>query len=88
LVPATDFTSLAFTYVTELYLFPDDTQSVLADGQIPNLFLSLERPVLGGTGRFKNVSGQLREENIGLNRTGACNYRVTFKLSKPRHDDD
>jgi hypothetical protein len=88
LVPATDFTSLAFTYVTELYLFPDDTQSVLADGQAPNLFFSLERPVLGGTGRFKNVSGQLHEENLGTNSTGGCNLRVTFKLSKPRHDND
>jgi hypothetical protein len=70
------------TFVTELYLLPDHTKSLIADGFGPNTGVSARRAVLGGTGQFKDAVGELREENLGFNRTGACNLRMTFKLKK------
>jgi hypothetical protein len=38
--------------------------------------------VLGGTGRFAGVAGEVYEKNIGENSTGFCNSRVTFRLKR------
>jgi hypothetical protein len=84
-IPFSDLTTPGPTYITELYMFDNGRNSILADGLTPNLFQSMERPVLGGTGHFRNVSGQLHEENLGFNKTGGCNLRVTFKLTNAGH---
>jgi hypothetical protein len=76
------------TFVTEFYLFPDHTKSLIADGFGPNIGVSTRRAVLGGTGHFKDAVGELREENIGFNSTGACNLRMTFKLKKAQGPPD
>jgi hypothetical protein len=87
LVPLTDLTTPAATFVSELYSLPDDNQTILVDGPGANLYATVERAVLGGTRLFDGVSGQLSETNLGLNKSGACNLRVTFKLRNPsRHD--
>jgi hypothetical protein len=38
--------------------------------------------VLGGTGGFRDIVGEIKEENIGENKTGLCNLRVTFLVKK------
>ncbi len=69
------------TDTTELYLFPDDSRELIADGQTPNAAgATVERVVLGGTGRFKDAVGQIHEQDLGTNATGFCNLRVTFHL--------
>lgn len=82
LVAPTDLTSPAASFVTELYSLPDDNQTILADGPGANLFATVQRAVIGGTGIFKGISGQLVEKNIGVNKSGACNLRITFKTRK------
>jgi hypothetical protein len=82
LVPPTDLTTPVATFVTELYSFPDDNQTIIADGPGANLFATVLRAVLGGTRSFDGVSGQLIEKNLGLNKSGACNLRITFRLKK------
>jgi len=82
LVPGTDFTSPAFTFVTEWYSLPDDNQIILVDGPGPNLFATLKRAVIGGTASYKGVTGQVTETDIGVNKSGACNLRVTFQLKQ------
>jgi hypothetical protein len=75
-------------FATELYELPNDATSILTDGLWPNEGFSAHRVVLGGTGRFRYSVGEVYEENLGLNKDGFCNLRVTFKLRKTsgRHD--
>jgi len=87
LVSGADFTTPAFTSVTELYMFSDPANSLIADGIGPNFGLANKRPVLGGTGRFKYAAGELTEEELGANKTGGCNLKVTFSLRKATDED-
>ncbi|GAC1358589.1 MAG: hypothetical protein NVSMB3_05660 [Acidobacteriaceae bacterium] len=90
LVPSDDITTPGASFVTELYSFPDDKQTIVADGLGANLFVTLSRAVLGGTKRFEGVTGELIEQNLGTNKTGGCNLRITFRIRRPggeRHGD-
>jgi hypothetical protein len=72
------------SFGTELFTFADGS-TILTDGPWPNAYRSTTRIVLGGTGRFQNVVGQVTEENIGENAAlnlGFCNLRVTFHLTQ------
>jgi hypothetical protein len=82
LVQPTDFTTPAASFVTELYTFSNDTETIIADGPGANLYATVLRAVLGGTGHFESVTGEIIEKNIGLNSTGFRNLRITFKLNK------
>ncbi len=39
-------------------------------------------PIVGGTGIYKGASGEVHEEVIGNNNTGAFNLRFTFRIKK------
>jgi hypothetical protein len=47
---------------------------------------ALRRAVLGRTGSYEGVSGEVIEKNLGLNASNACNLRITFKLRMPEKD--
>lgn len=61
---------------------PDDGTTVLTDGVSPNESFTASRVVLGGTGRFRNVVGEIIEQNLGSNKTGFCNLRLPFRVKK------
>ena len=67
---------------TEIYSFHEDGTSILPDGVWPNAHFSARRVVLGGTGGFRDIVGEIKEENIGENSTGFCNLRVTFLVKR------
>ena len=69
-------------FATEIFSFGNDRGIILTDGTWPNAYFSARRVVLGGAGRFRGVVGEVHAENIGENRLGFCNFRVTFKLRK------
>jgi hypothetical protein len=69
-------------FANELFSLPDDDTTILTDGLWPNAYFSAHREVLGGTGRFRYAVGEVYEENIGENKDGFCNLRVTFRLRK------
>ena len=71
-----------FGFVTEIYSFHDDATSMMTDGIWPNAHFSARRVVLGGTGQFRDIVGEIIEENIGENSTGFCNLRVTFLVKR------
>jgi hypothetical protein len=73
-------TDLAFA--TEMYTLLTDKSTILTDGTWPNAHLSGDRTVVGGTGSFGQFVGEVHEENIGENKYGFCNFRVTFKLRR------
>jgi hypothetical protein len=83
LVPLSDITTPAATFVTEMYSFPDDKQIIIVDGPGANLYATVWRAVTGGTHSFEGVTGVVKEINLGLNASGACNLRITFTLRKP-----
>jgi hypothetical protein len=82
LVQPTDLTTPAASFVSELYSFSNDKQTIIADGPGANLYATVLRAVLGGTGHFEGVTGEIIEKNIGMNKTGFCNLRITFHLKK------
>jgi hypothetical protein len=70
-----------FAFATELFAFQDGS-TILTDGLWPNAYFSVHRVVLGGTGRFRDVVGEVLDENIGEGTDGFCNTRLTFKIRK------
>jgi hypothetical protein len=72
--------------VTEIYSFHEDRTSILTDGIWPNAHFSARRIVLGGTGQFREIVGEIKEENIGENNTGFCNLRVTFLVKRVKSE--
>jgi hypothetical protein len=69
-------------FVTEIYSFDEGGTSIMTDGIWPNANFSARRVVLGGTGKFRDIVGEIKEENIGENSTGFCNLRVTFLVKR------
>jgi hypothetical protein len=71
-------------FATEMFALLDGKTLIMTEGTWPNPHFTAHRLVLGGTGQFRNVIGEVREENIGENAGGFCNLRVTFILRKVR----
>jgi hypothetical protein len=69
-------------FATEIYSFHEDGTSIMTDGIWPNPTFSTRRVVLGGTGQFRDIVGEMKEENLGENSTGFCNLRVTFFVKR------
>jgi hypothetical protein len=69
-------------FVTEIYSFHEGETSIMTDGIWPNANFSARRVVLGGTGQFRDIVGEINEENIGENSSGFCNLRVTFLVRR------
>jgi hypothetical protein len=67
-------------FASEMFKLASDKSLILTDGTWPNAYFSATRVVLGGTGSFRDVVGEVHEENIGENKYGFCNFRVTFKI--------
>ncbi len=64
----------------QIYLFPNDLQSIATTGTEGAGFTV--RPVIGGTGQYAGYTGEQRQEFLGFNKTGGVNLRVTIKLRK------
>jgi hypothetical protein len=67
-------------FATEMFTLQAENSMLMTEGTWPNAYLSTKRVVLGGTGIFRNVIGEAHIENIGENKEGFCNFRVTFRL--------
>ena len=64
----------------QMYLFPNDQQSIATTGTEGAGFTV--RPVVGGTGQYAGYTGEQHQEFLGFNKTGGVNLRVTIKLRK------
>jgi hypothetical protein len=69
-------------FVTEIYSFHERGTSIMTDGIWPNPTFSARRVVLGGTGQFRDIVGEIKEENLGENVYGFCNFRATFLVKR------
>jgi hypothetical protein len=77
----------AHDLATEMFTFLSGRSMIFTDGTLPNAHFSGHRVVLGGTGRFAGIVGEMQERNIGENKLGFCDLRVTFKLHNARKGD-
>lgn len=68
-------------FATELLTF-NDGSTLLLDGLWPNAHFTVERIVMGGTGRFREAVGTALETNIGEGADGFCNLRLKIKIRK------
>jgi hypothetical protein len=71
---------------TQYYLFSptgvsDGEEALLSEG--PEFGATTHRVVLGGTGRYRGVIGEVQEETVGFNSTGFANKRYTFTIRSP-----
>ena len=71
---------------TQHYLFSprgalDGEDSLMSEG--PEFGVTTHRVVLGGTGRYRGVIGEVTQETLGFNSTGFANFRFTFTIRSP-----
>ena len=71
---------------THHYLFSptgvsDGEEALFSEG--PEFGATTHRVVLGGTGRYRGVIGEVQEETLGFNSTGFANKRYTFTIRSP-----
>jgi hypothetical protein len=71
---------------TEYYLFSttgmsDGEEALFSEG--PQFGAKTHRVVLGGTGSYRGVIGEVQEETLGHNSTGFANERFTFTIRTP-----
>ena len=77
-------TELPLTHTVTYYFELDDGMLIVQGLNSHRAQGSVQRvhAIVGGTGRFKGASGEVREEVIGNNNTGAFNLRFTFRIRK------
>jgi hypothetical protein len=71
---------------TEYYLFSptgalDGEEALMSEG--PAFGATTHRVVLGGTGLYRGVIGEVKQETLGMNSTGFANFRFTFTIRTP-----
>ncbi len=76
------FDGSPIAFATMLYSLNNGRDSLVSEGLVLNVGLSVKRAVIGGTGSFAAASGEVRHQNLGTNATTCFNYRFTFKLSE------
>jgi hypothetical protein len=73
-------TTARAVHTGQLYLLPDEKQSLTTEGL--EGAGAIVRAATGGTGPFKGYIGEQRQELLGFNASGGVNLRVTFILKK------
>jgi hypothetical protein len=62
------------------YFFLGDGDAIYSEG--PEGGTTVQRTIIGGTGKYAGIVGEVTEEPIGVNSTGLFNIRFTFKFKK------
>jgi hypothetical protein len=72
---------------TQMLIFGSDRRAIWSEGLEGGLSeagVTTHRIILGGTGAFLAASGDVVQESLGTNATGAPNIRLTFRLRSER----
>jgi hypothetical protein len=70
---------------TQMFEFNGDVDAIWPEGLeagLGKMGVITHRAILGGTGRFRGVQGEVVQEALGTNVTGTPNIRLTFKILK------
>ena len=72
-------------FATEMFsLLQMTAESSLPMGTLPNAYFSARRVLVGGSAGFRKMVEEVHEQNIGENKLGFCNLRVTFVVLNAR----
>jgi len=72
---------------TQMLIFGSDKRAIWSEGLeggLGEVGVTTHRIVLGGTGAFLAASGDVVQESLGTNVTGAPNIRLTYRLRDGR----
>jgi len=72
---------------TQMLIFGSDRRAIWSEGLeggLGEVGVTTHRIVLGGTGAFLAASGDVVQESLGTNVTGAPNIRLTYRLRDGR----
>src|SRR5438552_4742208 len=69
-------------HTNQIFMFTDDHNALFTEGLEGSVGTTTHRVVVGGTGTFRGLVGQERQETIGLNLNGKglFDIRFTFNL--------
>jgi hypothetical protein len=75
-------------HTNQIFELSDDQNALFTEGLEGSVGTTTHRVVVGGTGQFRSLVGQERQETIGLNLDGKglFDIRFTFKLKKSDSD--
>ena len=75
-------------HTNQIFELSDDQNALFTEGLEGSVGTTTHRVVVGGTGEFRDVVGQERQDTIGLNLDGKglFDIRFTFKLKKSDSD--
>ena len=79
--------AIAF-HTNQIFLFTDDQNALFTDGLEGSVGTTTHRVVVGGTGKFRDLVGQERQQTIGLNLDGKGLFDIHFKFKLKRNDSD
>lgn len=75
-------------HTSQIFRFTDSENQLFTEGLEGAIGVTTHRVVVGGTGKFRDVIGQERQDTIGLNLNGQglFDLHFTFKLKKSDSD--
>ncbi len=68
-------------------MFPDGQNQLFTEGQEGSVGITTHRIVVGGTGKFRDLVGQERQETIGLNLNGKGLFDIHFTFNLSNESD-
>lgn len=78
---------LAF-HTSQIFIFSDSQNQLFTEGLEGAVGVTTHRVVVGGTGKFRDVLGQQRQETIGLNLNGKGLFDLHFTFKLKKNDSD
>jgi hypothetical protein len=71
-----------------VFLFTDDQNALFTEGLEGSVGTTTHRIVVGGTGKYRDLVGQERQETVGLNLNGKGLFDIHFTFKLKRSDSE
>lgn len=75
-------------HTNQIFLFTDDQNALFTEGLEGSVGTTTHRVVVGGTGKYRDLVGQERQETIGLNLNGKGLFDIHFTFKLKRNDSE
>lgn len=75
-------------HTSQIFMFPDGQNQLFTEGEEGSVGITTHRIVVGGTGKFRGLVGQERQETIGLNLNGKGLFDLHFTFNLNRNESD
>lgn len=75
-------------HTSQIFLFTDDQNALFTEGLEGSVGTTTHRVVVGGTGKYRDLAGQERQETIGLNLNGKGLFDIHFTFKLKRSDSE